>query len=111
MQSNSIFFDDLRKRGHTLTYAQAQSPELLLKKFGEFLFDNIVYFAPHTTEFNSITFKDFQEFIENGGNILFGVDEGMSDTVRGFAESCGVDFHAKVINIILSYCFFIIHVL
>ena len=67
VNSHSIFFDSLKSRGHALNYVQAESPELALKKFGDYLYDNI----------------------------LLAVDGQMSSAVREFAESCGIEFDAR----------------
>lgn len=90
-----MFFDELSKRGHHLSYFQAESAELILKKFGEYLYDNIVFFAPTAEDFSAITFDDITDFTSNGGNILMAVNGEMSDSVRGFAESCGIEFDSK----------------
>jgi oligosaccharyltransferase complex subunit beta len=95
MQSHSIFFENLASRGHTLTSVQAESAELTLKKFGEYLYDNIIMFAPATQELNSVSFDDILEFIESGGNVLFAANERVSDGMRSFAESCGVEFDRR----------------
>jgi oligosaccharyltransferase complex subunit beta len=95
MQTHSVFFDGLSNRGHELSFVQAESPDLLIKKFGEYLFDNIVLFAPTVEEFNTITPDDILDFIARGGNLLMAVDETMSDTVRLLAESVGVEFDGK----------------
>ena len=95
MQSHSIFFDNLLDRGHVLTYIHAESGELTLMKFGEYLFDNIIFFAPSVEELSSIAFEDILDFTNNGGNLLLAINGKMSDSVRSFAESCGVEFDSR----------------
>lgn len=92
MQTHSLFFQDLMQRGHQLTYVQAESPDLIISKYGEFLFDNIIMFCPEVKDFNTIKFEDISEFVENGGNVLFGANELISDSMRLFASSNGIDF-------------------
>lgn len=99
-QSHSLFFDGLSSRGHTLSFFQAESAQLSLKKFGEYLFDNIIFFAPSTEEFSPISFDDITEFTGNGGNVLMAVNGEMSESVRGFAESCGVEFDNRATHVI-----------
>lgn len=100
VQTHSIFFGSLTSRGHDVTYIQASAPNLVLKKFGEFLYDNIVFFAPEIEEFNRITFDDISEFLEKGGNILLGANDNISEAVREFAETCGVEFDTKGSSVI-----------
>jgi oligosaccharyltransferase complex subunit beta len=95
VNSHSIFFDMLKSRGHLLTYLQAESPELSLKKFGDYLYDNLIFFAPSVEDLNTISFDDIQEFASSGGNILMAVHGQLSGTVREFAESCGIEFDAR----------------
>ena len=72
----------------------------MLKKFGEYLYDNIIFFAPATEDFSSISFEDITEFTSNGGNILMAVNGEMSDSVRSFAETCGVEFDGRSTSVI-----------
>lgn len=95
-----MFFDDLSGRGHILSFFKAESAQLSLKKFGEYLFDNIIFFAPSTEEFSTISFDDITEFTAYGGNILMAVNGEMSESVRGFAESCGVEFDNRATSVI-----------
>lgn len=55
MQTHSLFFDALRLRGHILDYIQAESPELRLKNYGVYQYDNIVLFCPSVQDMNTIT--------------------------------------------------------
>jgi hypothetical protein len=76
-----------------------------LKRFGEYNYDNIILFAPHLSEFSTITFEDLIEFIDIGGNLLFGADSDISDSMRVFAETCGVEFDKRGSEIIDHFSF------
>jgi len=91
----SLFFDELKSRGHNLFYFQPESPELKLKVFGESLYDNIVFFAPTSDRFSSISFDDIVEFSNEGGNILFAVNREVSDSVRDLVETFGFSLDKK----------------
>lgn len=95
MSSHSVFFDNIKSRGHEITFIQSESPHLILKKYGEYLYDNIVLFSPTVEEFSAITIDDILEFSNNGGNILFAADESISDTIRSLAENIGIEFDQK----------------
>jgi oligosaccharyltransferase complex subunit beta len=45
--THSIFFRALEDKGHSLQFAEAASPDLQLSKYGDYLYDNLVIFAPH----------------------------------------------------------------
>lgn len=98
VQTNSIYFNNLERSGHELSYFQASSPELKLKKYGVYLYDNIVMF--NADDFNTITFDDITEFVNEGGNVLVSVDGSLSPNMRIFAEQSGIDFDAKGSSVI-----------
>jgi len=95
ISSHSIFFDNIKSRGHEITFIQAESPHLTIKKYGEYLYDNIIIFAPTVDEFSSITVDDILEFSNNGGNILIAANENISDTIRSLTENVGIEFDQK----------------
>jgi oligosaccharyltransferase complex subunit beta len=105
MQSHSLFFSQLQGRGHSLTYVQAESEDVKLKSFGEYMYDNMVIFAPAVEAFNTITVDDVIEFTTNGGNILLAVDGQMSDMMRFLAESSGVEFDRRGSVVIDHFAF------
>jgi oligosaccharyltransferase complex subunit beta len=45
-KTHSIFLKSLRDRGYTLTVKKADDPSLALIKFGEFLYEHVIVFAP-----------------------------------------------------------------
>ena len=46
-ETHSTFFKSLRDRGFQLTYKAADDSDLSLSKYGEYLFDHLVLFAPN----------------------------------------------------------------
>jgi len=92
VQECSLYFGGLAKAGHELSYHQSTSAELKLKKFGEYLYDNIIMF--NANEFNTITFQDISEFVDEGGNVIVAVDS-LNSAARAFAEQSGIDFDIK----------------
>ena len=90
LPSYSVFFSDLSARGHVLSFYQTESPNLALKRYGEKLYDNIVFFAPSAESFSSISFEDVSEFVQEGGNVLVAGNKRLSDGVRELLESFGV---------------------
>ncbi len=96
----SMFFDNLQKSGYTLTYLTATSPSWKLKSYDEYLYDNIVIFAPQVEDFGSTHFSDILEFVNAGGNILMAGNGETSSAQRAFAESCGVRFDTEGASIL-----------
>jgi len=88
----------LAGRGHKLTYLLATSPDVLLSKYGEPLYDNLIYFAPGTTEFTSSSLDGagaIAAFVEGGGNVIMAGEKGMSELTREIAAEFGVEFEKK----------------
>lgn len=103
--SYSLFFDSLKGRGHTLSFLTTDSADLILVKYGEYLYDNIVLLAPSVENFNVISFEDILEFVNHGGNLLVGVNGEISDNMRNFAANCGVEFDKKGTEVIDHFSF------
>jgi oligosaccharyltransferase complex subunit beta len=91
----SLFFHDLTLRGHQLTFHQAEGGDFELKHYGEKLYDNVIMFAPTTEKFQSITFSDLSEFVEEGGNILITATKESGEELREFVEGFGATFDKK----------------
>lgn len=59
----------------------------MLSKHGQYLYDNIVLFAPDMTKHVDAVL----EFTENGGNVLIAVDGEASGPMRQLVGSFGVE--------------------
>jgi len=96
----SIFFQDLKNRAHQLTFHTPESDDLILKKYGDGLYDNILLLSPKIEKFRTITFDDLQEFVEEGGNLLIGTNKDINEELKDFIESFGIIFDKKGSEII-----------
>jgi len=64
-KTHSIFLKSLRDRGYTITSKKADDSSLALSKFGEFLYDHVIVFAPSVEEFGgSINPEELGRFID-----------------------------------------------
>lgn len=86
----SMFFDELMDRKHLLTFIQADDKNLVLETYGDFIYGNIILFAPLTEHFGGVKLSDLIAFMEQGGNLLMAVDDTMSDTMRDLTEHFGI---------------------
>lgn len=93
----STFLQDLSNRAHSLTYATPETENLILKKYGEVLYDNIVLLSAKIEKFRSgLTFSDdFASFVEEGGNLLIGVNKDVNDELKDFIEGFGIVLDKK----------------
>jgi len=91
-ESHSTFFKILSDQGFSLTYKTADDPSIVLKKYGAFLFDHVVLFAPSVEEFGgSLNVEGVTEFIDAGGNVLIAGNSLTGDVLREVASECGFE--------------------
>lgn len=56
------------ERGYSLTFKSADDASLVLSKYGEFLYEHLIIFAPSVEEFGgSLSVETITEFIDGGG--------------------------------------------
>lgn len=53
--THSVFFKCLHNRGFELTFKLADDASLNLAKYGEYLYDNLIIFAPTVEEFGGMS--------------------------------------------------------
>ncbi|KAG8100320.1 hypothetical protein GUJ93_ZPchr0013g36859 [Zizania palustris] len=91
--SHSAFFGSLQARGLDLDFRLADDPKLSLHRYGQYLYDGLVLFAPSTPRFGgSLDRNAVLEFIDAGHDMILAADSSASDLIRGIAAECGVDF-------------------
>lgn len=83
------FFTD---RGYTLTFKIADDSSLVLSKYGEYLYQNLIIFAPSVEEFGgSLNVDTITQFIDEGGNVLVAGSSVTGDVLRELASECGFE--------------------
>jgi oligosaccharyltransferase complex subunit beta len=91
--THSTFFGALERAGYHLDYREAMEPELELSKYGEYLYDNLIIFAPQVDAFaESLSVDSILNFIDDGNNVLIAGDSQVSDALREIALECGIEF-------------------
>jgi len=91
-ETHSIYFRSLVEQGFDLTYKVADDSTLNIKKYGEFLYDNIVVFAPTVEEFGgSLSAEALTEFIDAGGNLLIAGNSHLGEVLRELASEVGFE--------------------
>lgn len=95
--THSIFFDDLKSRGYQLTFKLADDPNLALSKFGEYLYDHLIIFAPSVEEFGgTVDVPAITDFIDNGGgNVLVAVSSEVGDILRDLGMEVGIELDER----------------
>lgn len=78
-------------RGFSLDFVSAESQSLTLTKYGEYLYDHIILFAPRAAAFGALGADDIIDFVdEHGGNLIVAADYQVSEAIREIATECGV---------------------
>ncbi|XP_035014957.2 dolichyl-diphosphooligosaccharide--protein glycosyltransferase 48 kDa subunit [Hippoglossus stenolepis] len=91
--THSMFFRSLADRGFDLTIKTADDPSLSLIKYGQFLYDHLIIFAPSVEDFGgNINVETITSFIDGGGNVLVAANSDIGDPLRELGSECGIEF-------------------
>ena len=101
-ETHSVFFSDLKSRGYQLTFKMADDANLALSKYGEYLYDNLIIFAPSVEEFGgSIDVNTITDFIDNGeGNVLVATSNEVGDILRDLGMEVGLELDERRTSVI-----------
>ncbi|KAI5612259.1 dolichyl-diphosphooligosaccharide--protein glycosyltransferase 48 kDa subunit precursor [Silurus asotus] len=99
--THSIFFRSLADRGFDLTFKTADDPSLSLIKYGQFLYDHLIIFAPSVEDFGgNINLETITAFIDGGGNVLVAASSDIGDPIRELGSECGIEFDEEKTSVI-----------
>ncbi|KAG6448672.1 hypothetical protein O3G_MSEX005642 [Manduca sexta] len=91
-ETHSQFFKSLQDRGYSLTFKLADDANLVLSKYGEYLYKNLIVFAPSVLEFGGqVDSEAITKFIDDGGNLLMAGNAAAGDVYREIASECGFE--------------------
>lgn len=91
-ETHSIFFKTLQDTGYTLTYKLADDANLQLSKYGEYLYQHLIIFAPSVEEFGgTLSVEMITDFIDGGGNVLVAGSSQTGDALHELASECGFE--------------------
>lgn len=103
--SGSCYFFVFVERGYTLTFKIADDSSLVLARYGEYLYKNLIIFAPSVEEFGgSLNVETITQFIDEGGNVLVAGSSVTGDVLRELASECGFEV---MLNISPTFSIFI----
>ena len=111
-KSHSQFLSSLRDRGYVLTTRLANDKALALSKYGEFLYDHVILFAPKADgkwdvsvctfcrpillDFGgSVSANELARFVDGGGNVLVAADASHGAALADFAATVGFELSAS----------------
>lgn len=100
-ETHSIFFKSLTERGHKLTFKSADDSTLALIKYGEFVYEHLILFAPSVeTLGGSLSVPEIVRFIDEGGNVLLAANSNIGEVARELASECGFEFDDEKTSVI-----------
>lgn len=98
-QTHSELIKLIQDLGHQLTIKSADDNSLKLSKYGEYLYDNIIVFAPHGEIFRgNAMVKDILEFIDAGKNLLLVGGNSPGPKISELARGVGFEFKEMTSN-------------
>lgn len=75
-----------------LTFKSADDANLQLSKYGEFLYEHLIIFAPTVEEFGgALNIETITDFIDGGGNVLIAGSSQSGDALHELASECGLE--------------------
>lgn len=90
IQNENLF--SLVDRDFKITFKLADDAALVLSKYGEYLFQNLIIFAPSVEEFGgSISVETIAQFVDSGGNLLVAGSSTSGEGIRELALECGFE--------------------
>merc|ERR1712127_74661 len=90
--THSTFFSNIKRAGFELEFKAADDTSLVLVEYGVSVYSHVVIFAPNADEFGGdLSPAKIAEYVDNGGNVLLGLDSRITDTLRATASEFGVE--------------------
>ncbi|XP_046820250.1 dolichyl-diphosphooligosaccharide--protein glycosyltransferase 48 kDa subunit [Vespa crabro] len=100
-ETHSIFFRTLQDAGYSLIFKLADDANLQLSKYGEYLYQHLIIFAPSIEEFGgSLSVDAITDFIDGGGNVLVAGSSQSGDALRELASECGFEIDEEGASVI-----------
>lgn len=85
-------FNFLIDNGYILTFKLADDANLQLSKYGEYLYQHLIIFAPSVEEFGgALSVETITDFIDGGGNVLVAGSSQSGDALHELASECGFE--------------------
>ena len=73
IDTNSVFWSQIRKMGYELTFKMVNDMSIDFTNYGEYIYDNMIFFAPSVKEITSksdVTIEKILKFIDDGHDLM-----------------------------------------
>ncbi|GAQ81543.1 Oligosaccharyltransferase [Klebsormidium nitens] len=102
--THSMYFKSLTDRGYDLHFKLADDASLALQKYGAYLYDALIFFAPTFDVLGgSLDVAVILDFIDSGHDVVLAAEGGASDVVRDIATECGVDLEEEENAVVVDH--------
>eukprot|EP00249_Psilotum_nudum_P014079 c24654_g1_i2 orf=471-1802(-) len=105
LKSNfSTFFKSLGDRGYQLDFKLAYDPSLTLQRYGEYIYDGLILFAPSVEKLGgTLDVLAVLDFVDSGRDLILAADVITSDVTRDIAAECGVHFDEEPDSVVIDH--------
>ena len=94
VDANSLFWKQITDMGYEIDFKMAHDKEIKLTNFGEYIYDNIIFFAPTFTDTkkNEINIQNLLKYIDDGHDLMIFGSSDASKFMRELVNEFGVDY-------------------
>jgi len=94
VETNTLFWKQITDMGYEIDFKMAHDKEIKLTNFGEYIYDNIIFFAPTFTDTkkNEINIQNLLKYIDDGHDIMIFGSSDASKFMRELVNEFGVDY-------------------
>ena len=94
VEVNSMFWNQITEMGYELEFKMGNDKEIKLTNYGEYIYDNIIFFAPTFTDTkkNEINIQNILKFIDDGHDLMVFGSSDASKFIRELVNEFGVDY-------------------
>ena len=94
VETNSLFWKQITDMGYEIDFKMAHDKEIKLTNFGEYIYDNIIFFAPTFTDMkkNEINIQNLLKYIDDGHDLMIFGSSDASKFMRELVNEFGVDY-------------------
>ena len=94
IETNSLLWKQIINMGYEIDFKMAFDKEIKLTNFGEYLYDNIIFFAPTfiDNKKNEINIQNLLKFIDDGHDLMIFGSSDASKFMRELVNEFGIDY-------------------
>ena len=94
VDTNSVFWSQITNMGYQITFKMANDKDIQLTNYGEYLYENIIFFAPTyvDSQKNDITIEKLLKFIDDGHDLMIFGSSDAGKFIRNLVNEFGADF-------------------